>query len=410
MRAMKHASRAISLGVVLACVAGTMTLGIVQKARCADGAWEGDEQYRYLCYSDVVPLVGTEQLAGGRLPFLDACRPSENNCDEYPVLTMYFMRVAAWGGGTGYAGFYYANAILLTICAAAAAWCLWRLAGRRALWFALAPTLLLYGTMNWDVFAVALATAGLLAWATGHDEWAGILLGLGAAAKFYPALLVLPLFLQGMRDREPDRSVRILWWSAGTWIVVNLPFAIAGPLAWMEFFRFNAERVADWDSLWNIAASVWPAATFRTGVINVASAVAFASAVALLWRLKIRREPGFHRWTLGFPILLAFLITNKVYSPQYGLWLLPWFVLALPSFWAYSLFQAADVAVFLTRFRFFGAYAGEPWGWPQSWFQIAVVVRTVVLLGCLVVWLRAETRPLLARRHDAHPRLARVPA
>ena len=32
--------------------------------------------------------------------------------------------------------------------------------GRRALCFALAPTLLIYGTMNWDLLAVALATAG----------------------------------------------------------------------------------------------------------------------------------------------------------------------------------------------------------------------------------------------------------
>ena len=400
MRSMKHASRAVSLGVVLACVLGSMAVGVAQKARCADGAWEGNEQYRYLCYSDIVPLVGTEQLAGGRLPFLDACRESENNCDEYPVLTMYLMRAAAWMGGIGYTGFYFANALLLTGCAVAVAVSLWVLAGRRALWFALAPTLIVYGTMNWDLFAVALATGAFIAWVKDRDEWAGVLLGLGAAAKFYPALLVLPLFLQGMQDREPNRSVRILWWSAGTWIAVNLPFAISGPSAWMEFFRFNAERAPDWDSLWNIAADIWPATTLRTGVVNVASAAAFVTLTAVLWVWKARREPGFHRWTLGFPILVAFLLTNKVYSPQYGLWLLPWFVLAVPSFWAFVLFQVADIAVFATRFRFFGDLAGEEWGWPQRWFQVAVLIRMVVLLGCLVVWLRSRTEPLADRRAD----------
>src|SRR6185436_11010654 len=115
-------------------------------------------QYRLLCYTDVVALFGTEQLMGGRLPYLDPCKESENNCDEYPLLTMYFMRAAAWLNGSSYAGFYYANVVLLTICAAATVYCLWLLVGRRALWFALAPTLLVYGTMNWDLLAVAFAT------------------------------------------------------------------------------------------------------------------------------------------------------------------------------------------------------------------------------------------------------------
>jgi uncharacterized membrane protein len=407
----KHASRAISLGVVLACVMATMALGVAQKARCADGAWEGSEQYRYLCYTDIVPLVLTEQLAGGRLPFLDPCQRTEDyNCDEYPVLTMYFMRVAAWLGGTGYTGFYAANAALLTACAVAIGWSLWLLAGRRALWFALSPTLLIYGTVNWDLFAVALATVALVAWATRRDEWSGVLLGLGAAAKLYPALLALPLFLQGTQDREPDRSVRILWWTAGTWIAVNLPFAWQGANGWMEFFRFNAQRPPDWDSVWLIIADVWPAATFRTGVVNVASAVAFVVMTVGIWVWKAKRDPGFHRWTLGFPILVAFLLTNKVYSPQYGLWLLPWFVLAVPSFRAFALFQAADVAVFLTRFRFFGDLEGEPWGWPQWWFQVAVGVRAAVLIGCVVVWVRAGTEPLEARRHDPVRASEPVPA
>ena len=43
-------------------------------------------------------------------------------------------------------------------------------------------------------------------------------------------------------------------------------------------------------------------------------------------------------------MLVLFLVTNKVYSPQYGLWLLPWFALALAADSARWLaFQVADV-------------------------------------------------------------------
>jgi len=148
MRRVKHATRAVSLSVVLLCVTGTMAVGTALKYRCAGGDYDG-RQYRGLCYSDIVPLLGTEQLAGGRLPFLDRCAPSPNNCDEYPVLTMYVMRATEWVSGDRTASFYYTNAVVLTVFAAAAAAGIWLLAGRRALWFALAPTLLIYGTIKW---------------------------------------------------------------------------------------------------------------------------------------------------------------------------------------------------------------------------------------------------------------------
>jgi uncharacterized membrane protein len=397
----KHAARGISLAVVVACVAGTMALGVASKSPCARGTWDDQRQYRLWCYTDVVPLLVTEQLEGSRLPFLDACAEAETNCDEYPVLSMYLMRAAAWVSGLApdqpnYAAFFYVNAVLLTALATITAIWLWMLVGRRALWFALAPTLLLYGTVNWDLLAVALATGALVAFAARREEWAGVSLGLGAAAKLYPGLLVLPLFLQGLRDRDPDRSVRILWWSAGAWIAVNLPFAIVAPRSWVEFFRFNGARPADFDSLWYIVDDRWEAVRLSVRIIDVGSVLLFVGGLALVWWARSRRGP-FPPWTLGFPILVVFLLTNKVYSPQYGLWLLPWFALTIPSFRVFALFELADIAVFLTRFRFFGDYVGEPWGWPESWFQIALVVRAAVLVVALVSWVRAEGEPLEIR-------------
>ena len=68
---MKRVARpVVSLGVVLACVIGTMALGTALKSPCASGSWSDVRQYRFLCYSDIVPLLATEQLfeRGGRPP------------------------------------------------------------------------------------------------------------------------------------------------------------------------------------------------------------------------------------------------------------------------------------------------------------------------------------------------------
>ena len=89
----------VTLGIVLACLGATLLIGATHKAPCVGSDWGDGRQYRLECYTDIVPLFTTEQLAEGRLPYLDACTPAATNCDEYPVLTMYLMRVTAWVAG-----------------------------------------------------------------------------------------------------------------------------------------------------------------------------------------------------------------------------------------------------------------------------------------------------------------------
>ena len=95
-----------------------------------------------------------------------------------------------------------------------------------------------------------------------------------------------------------------------------------------------------------------------------------------------------------------FLLTNKVYSPQYGLWLLPWFALVLPDLRTFVAFSAADVAVFVTRFAFFGQLDPAIGGWVEGftigWFQVAVLVRTLVLIWCVVAWVLRDQQRLPA--------------
>lgn len=131
-RRLRRGTRPVSLGLVLLCLGATLILGAVAKSPCVSGDWTG-QQYNRLCYTDLIPLLSTEQLAGGRLPYFDQCTPNPAaRCDEYPVLTMYFMRAAGWVSDTDYSRFFAANAALLWVCAVAIAICLYLLVGARA--------------------------------------------------------------------------------------------------------------------------------------------------------------------------------------------------------------------------------------------------------------------------------------
>ena len=405
---MSNAARRIGLGTVFALLVGTLAIGYAIKAPCASGEWSDGRQYARLCYSDIVHQLQTEQLTSDRLPFLDACRDRGRiECDEYPVLTMWTMRAAAWVSGPSVVGYTHVSWVLMWVAAFVVALLLYLLVGDRVLYFALAPTLAIYATMNWDLLAVALATGGTYAYLRRQDGWSGVLLGLGAAAKVFPALLVVPFVAGRLRTREPDRGIKLVWAAAGTWVALNLPFVLLAPSGWWEFFRFNAGRPADWDSLWYVACERVTGQTCTlTDLINAASLIMFVGLTALVWVLKARRDPPFARWTFGFPILVLFLLTNKVYSPQFSLWLLPWFALAFPNLRLFVAFEAADVAVFVTRFSWFGRYTGVEGGMsglPVGVFEIAVVIRAIVLILCVVGWVRGRHGGVTVTESDAEP-------
>jgi uncharacterized membrane protein len=219
------------------------------------------------------------------------------------------------------------------------------------------------------------------------------MLGLGAATKLFPAMLILPFVAGRLRDPGSDRGARLASSAAATWLAVNLPFAVFAFAGWWEFFRFSGERPANFDSVWFIACDLASnIGCTDTRLVNIASAALFIVGVAVVWTTKAHRDPGFPRWSLAFPILALFLITNKVYSPQYSLWLLPWFALAMPDLRLFLAFETADVAVFVTEFSWFGTLVGVKGGLagivPLGAFEAAFLVRAAVLLLCVIAWVR----------------------
>lgn len=392
------AATPLSLGVVLALTLISLSMGLLTKRPCAL-RWG---EMRRLCYSDVIVLYEKEYLSGDRLPYLDPCPAAAGPyCDEYPVLTMYVMRVAAWGSSSS-GEFFYVNAALIAVAALVTSWCLYLIGGSKALYWALAPTMVIYAFINWDVLAVMFSTASLLAFLRRRDRLAGALLGLGAAAKFYPLLLLVPFIATQLREHRRDRMKPLLVGAGTTFVLANLPFALAAPEGWARFFRFNADRPADWDSLWYILCRQPEGGVpcpWSAELVNVGALGLFVVLSALVWLARRARQPDFPRWTLAFPVYVVFLLTTKVYSPQFGLWLLPLFALAFPHFGLFAAFTVADIAVFITRFLWLGRvgaqlglaeFAGFE-GVSLASFQAALLGRAAVLCACLIVWVRQPT-------------------
>ncbi|WP_405658517.1 glycosyltransferase family 87 protein [Streptomyces sp. RK9] len=386
---------------VIALVAiGMFALGMVQKMPCYNGAWfvGASSQYTHACYSDIPHLYQGRGFADGLVPYFDKL-PADVGMEylEYPVLTGLFMQVAAWltpGSGSiqhQEKVYWMVNAGMLMICTVIIAVCVTRIHRRRpwdALLVALAPAFALTATINWDLFAVALTALAMLMWSRGRAVPAGILIGLAAAAKLYPALLLGPLLVLCWRAGR----WRAFWLTAGSavgaWLAVNLPVMISHDSAgfhiregWAKFYTFSQERGVDFGSFWLILSQRMddPLTTDTVNKLAAALMILCCLGVAAL-ALTAPRRPRLAQ--LVFLVVAAFILTNKVYSPQYVLWLIPLAALARPRWRDFLIWQACEVAYFLGIWGYlaFTTSGDAHKGLPTEGYQLAIAVH---LLGTL---------------------------
>lgn len=388
--------RLVVVLVIAVCLAA-LTLGWWSKARClTDGVWAGGEQYRAACYTDVFPLWFAHGLDSGDLPYWD--QPV-----EYPVLTGAQMALAAgiapWLVPAAPAvGFYHATALLAGLAGLGTLAGLWAagLPPRRLLWWAAAPPLVLYAFMNWDLVPVLALVLAVVLHRRGRDLAAGVAVGLGAAAKLFPALLA-PLVVAARlaQGRRRDAALHLAG-AAGAWLAVNLPVAVGAPRGWWRFVELNQQRPPDWDSLWFLVERLRDDA-FAVATVNAASLALFLAGGVALVVIGARRRAPERWWELALPLLCWFLLTNKVYSPQFSLWIVPLAAAALPRFPPFAAFIVADTAVFLTRFPFLGGMIGFEPAPGYAPFGAAVALRAVVLVWLIVSALRrSPEEPVLA--------------
>jgi uncharacterized membrane protein len=369
-------------------------LGYAQKTPCSSGgAWNSfTQQFRDSCYTDIYPLYYNEGLAAGKVPYYQ-------HPVEYPVLIGAMMEAGAWlvrsvsDAFTRGKDFYYVTVVMLAICLLVAVLATaatadregdgegWGMGGagvRTALLIALSPALILAAFINWDLFAVALAAGGLAAWAAERHYLAGALLGLAVATKFYPLLFFGALLLVCLRAGRMREFGQALGAGLAAWLVVNLPVAIPATANWGRFYAFSRDRGADWGSVWYLFEhyNVPVLGDSAQGTLNLMSSGSFviaAVAIAVL-ALAAPRRPRLPQ--LCFLLLAAFLILNKVWSPQYVIWLVPLAVLARPRrIWWYLVWQAAEIGYFFGIWGYFVNLYQPPAGVTANWYFVILAAR-----------------------------------
>jgi hypothetical protein len=339
--------------------------------------------FRHHAYSDLLAMTGDRYLHGGRpLPYVE-------DRIEYPVL----LGVALWAPSFlpgGQVVHFTASVFVLWLCLMASVAVLRRLPGASPWWLAATPALAYFGALNWDLLPIALLLGAVLAVERDRPGRAGALAALGVSAKLWPVAL-LPGAIAALASGR--RWAGLLRAGAAFFLVtlvVNLPVALSAPGNWSWFWRFNGGRSAE-NSVWEVLGVTSPP------LLNALASAILLAAVLAAALLAWRAAPA-SRWRavrLGTAlVLVAWVASNKVWSPQYALYAFAAGALVAGPRWLFLALAAVSIVDYHLAFEV-RAERGVFWFF-DGWYYAEELVRTAVY-AAFAGWILLE---LLATRTE----------
>lgn len=248
---------------------------------------------------------------------------------EYPALTgliMWFLSFFVKPSQLAFVDYYHLTAICHIGLFAGTTYLIQKLSNRKwAIFFALSPATLYSLNRNWDIWAIIAMIWAIYLFEKDKKTASAVVLAVSIATKFFPLVLLFPIAVISIRRKKYSEFAKYLAITVGSWILINLPFALINFRGWSYFYEFNFKRGLGSASVFEILGILFPGIQFSNLSFYVLNLAIFGIVAAFYFLSK--KELSLPE--ASFFTMFAFILFNKQYSMQYIIWLTALAVIAL---------------------------------------------------------------------------------
>jgi len=365
-------------------------------------------QNKYGQFSDIRGFYGMHFFDGQHLwPFSEKTLLGETTVRhpvEYPALTgliMWLLSFFVSPSDTAIYSYYRLTASLQIILFTYSAYLIYKLAGKKyAFYFILAPAVLYSLNRNWDIWAIAPMLVAILLFERKKYGLSAVLLAISIATKFFPIVLMLPIAIIFLREKNLFAFIKYGAVTLVSWVLINLPFAIVNLKGWAYFYEFNAKRGLGSASFYEISSIIFKSIKFNSIHFYILNITIFL--IVTLFLIRLKQIPNLLE--SSFFVMFAFILFNKQYSMQYVIWLSALAVLAISQIskrqresiiYIYILWQALELAF---QYAFFQNILTNTYAKTETPMTIQVSTTAYAYIG-VVRYLIAVIFTLILAKH-----------
>jgi hypothetical protein len=425
--------RSVPVLVFLACV--MLSFGLVQKQHCRAQGWTSPDQFWHACYSDIPVLYGSVKLGETPRPGLSQVLGVKGLGQPPLAGTLMWLTSSLVPDHGVTAGRVYFDlsvvvlALLLAIAVAAVGFT----SGRRswdAAHLALSPVLITAGLISYELLAVTLVAASLLALARSRPILGGVLLGLAVSSAPMVAVVGIAVVILVGRYLRTTGGLAFGVGALVTWFAVRvllLP-GFTGDLG--NAFTIWRQATPGYGSIWLIpqllGASqpqpanslggralqglfgwLFDAGSLSGGTASVLAVVLLVVLAGFVIRLTVVADPPFDQSAESVPdepiqpltgafvtqrvaplalaLLSVVLITAKSLPVQASLLLLPLIALSGLRWRDHLIWAGTEAVYFVGIWLYIGGETTPNRGLPAIFYLAMIVAR---LAG--IAWVGAQ--------------------
>ena len=367
-----------SLGIILS---------YIKFSPCINQNFSGLSATSRGCYSDIPIFWSTHLLEVHLWPYQFTTLAGIEqviNPIEYPFLTglvIWIISFVTLNPDTLGVNFFFINSLINSFLFIATVLLINKIKPKSSIYFALAPAVFFSIFINWDLYAVATTLLTIYFYDKNKLQLSAFFLATAVSFKFYPMVLIFAILIIGVRRKQIYNTVLFVLSTFMFFILINIIPILIDFKGWLYFYQVSLNRKGGSGSLWEFLAlngievkNLNYLAVLATFLTYLAIAVYF---------LKFHKEVNLA--TMAFLCVFAFVLFNKVYSPQFVIWLTSLAVFVLNrkiQKYLFVLWQFSELVFHFAvwRYLYWQGFGNKTSGISDQTFKWLIAFRVICLL------------------------------